>query len=338
LYGRAILWGRRHARPPGAAPHEESNVAEVPKPPTLAAELYTALRLSPQRVRFMVVVTVLTCVVAVGVALLADPSQEATVDVDVAAFAVSGTVAFELQSLTDEFLNTLTSPSTIRITAEQLGIGERELEAGISSRREENATRVTVGYTDADVDRALEVATAASRNALRELAEQRVASASRDVDAAVARRDSATAALDAFEADQGQRGIPEEFARLTDLVDQLTRDLATGTATASIQAALDAAEARRAALEPAVRPAEALDAERAGAQDQLLEANTRLSQASSQLDAAGSDAVVQPGFSSEQSKLPGLLSALASGLVVGVLASYGISWLVQRRRTAAKPA
>ena len=307
-------------------------MADIPNPPTLAAELYTGLQLSPQRVRFMAVVTVLVCLVTVGMALTSPRKEEATVEVDVAAFAVSGTAAFELQSMADDFLNALVSPAAIRVTAEELDMATTELSAGIVTRREENATRVTVAYADTDVDRATEIARATARNALRELANQRIASATRDVEAARSRVVFATSSLDTFETTHGQRDIPGEHARLTALLDQLITQQAASTTPAATQGAIDDTSARRAELEPFVRDAASLEAERSAAEEQLLDASTRLSQAQSQLGAADSDAVVQPGFSTATSRLPGLVTALASGLVIGIVASYGISWLVQRRR------
>jgi hypothetical protein len=305
-------------------------LVDVPNPPTLAAELYTGLRLSPQRLRFMAFFTALVCIVSVGLASTTPKTYEATVVVDVAAFAVSGTAAFELQSLTDEFLTALASPSTVRATAEELGITEGEVNGGIVVRRDQNATRATIAYTDTDVARAEEVATVAARNALRDLAEQRVAAAQRDVDAATARRDAATAALEAFEDEHGQQGIPGEVARLTELIDSLTSQLASGGAE-SIQAVLDESSARRTELEPFVREAESYEVERSSAQDQLLGASTRLSQARSQLAAADEEIVVRPGFATEGSRRSGMVTAFATGLVLGVLGSYAITWLLLRR-------
>jgi hypothetical protein len=311
-------------------------VAEVPKPPTLASELYAGLRLSPPRVRFMAIFTSLVCLVTVGLAFAQGTSSEATVDVDLGTFAVSGTAAFELQSLTDEFLNTLDSPSTIRVAAAELDVPEEELAAGITSQRDENATQVTVGYTDDDPERAAEVATVVSQTALSGLAEQRVAAASRDVDAADARLEDSTAALDAFEVEHGQRDIPGEFDRLTSLVDELTTTLAVseGNSAVQVRAAIAEINTRRAALEPFVRPAESLEAERVGAQAQLLEATTRLSQAQGQLDGVDDPAVVRPGSTEDTSRLSSLITALATGLLIGVLGSYGVSWLVMERRGA----
>jgi hypothetical protein len=309
-------------------------VAEVPNPPTLAAEVYIGLRLSPKRLRFMAFVTALVCVVTVGLALTSPEEHEASVVVDVAAFAVSGTPAFELQSLTDEFLTALTSPSTIRETAEQLDLPTSSVDAGIVVRRQENATRVTVAYSDTDVEVAEEVASTASRNALRDLASQRVAAATRDVAVATSRSDAATAALEAFESEHGQRGLPAEFNRLSDLVDGLTTELAINGAVGSIQAVLDQSIAQRAVLEPFVRAAESLEAERGGAQEQLLDASTRLSEATSQVIAADEEAVVQPGFVTDGSRISALITALATGLVLGALGSYAISWLLLRRTAA----
>jgi hypothetical protein len=306
-------------------------LADVPNPPTLAAELYTGLRLSPKRLRFMAFFTALVCLASVYQASTAPKEQEATVVVDVAAFAVSGTAAFELQSLTDEFLTALTSPSTVRVTAEQLGMAEGVIDGGIVVRRDQNATRVTVAFTDTDVARAEEVATASARNALRDLAEQRVTAADRDVEAATARRDAATEALESFEDAHGQQGIPAELARLTNLIDDLTTLQATNGGVGSIQAVLDQSTARRTELEPFAREAESLEVERGSAQEQLLGASTRLSQAESQLAAADEEVVVRPGFATEGSRLSGMITALATGGVLGVLASYAITWLLLRR-------
>ena len=71
-----------------------------------------------------------------------------------------------------------------------------------------------------------------------------------------------------------------------------------------------------------------------GAQAQLLEATTRLSQAQGQLDGVGDPAVVRPGSIQETSRLSSLITALATGLLIGVLGSYGVSWLVMERRGA----
>jgi hypothetical protein len=302
----------------------------------LAAEVYTGLRLSPRRLRFMAFFTGVVSIVSVGLAATTPKSQEATVVVDVAAFAVSGTAAFELQSLTDEFLTALTSPATVRETAEELGLATATVDGGIIVRRDENATRVTVAFTDTDVGLAERVATTASRNALRDLAEQRVAAATRDVAAATARVDAATAALEGFEAEHGQRSIPSEFDRLSNLVDSLTTELAINGQVGSLQDVLDESIARRAELEPFVRAAESLEAERGGAQNQLLDASTRLSQATSQVDAAEEQSVVQPGFATEGSRLSSMITALASGLLIGVLGSYAISWLLLRRSAPAR--
>lgn len=312
-------------------------MAEVPNPPTLAAEVYTGLRLSPRRLRFMAFCTAVVTIVSIGLAATSPKQHEATVVVDVAAFAVSGTPAFELQSLTDEFLTALESPATVRETAEALDLPTAAVDAGIVVRRSENATRVTVAYTDTSVELAERVATTASRAALRDLGEQRVAAATRDVAAATSRVDAATQALEAFEAEHGQRGIPAEFDRLTDLVDGLTTELAINGQVGSLQAVLDASIARRSELEPFVRTAEALDAERGGAQSQLLDASTRLSEARGQLDGAAADEVVQPGFVTEGSRVPGMITAAATGLVLGVLGSYAISWLILRRSATATP-
>lgn len=309
-------------------------MADVPNPPTLAAEVYTGLRLSPKRLRFMAFFTAVVCIVSVGLAATTPKDYEASVVVDVAAFAVSGTAAFELQSLTDEFLTALTSPSTVRETAEELGLPTASVDGGIVVRRDENATRVTVAYTDTDVEQAERVATTASRNALRELADQRVAAATRDVAAASARSDAATAALEAFETEHGQRDIPGEFVRLSGLVDGLTTELAINGAVGSIQAVLDQATAQRDALEPFVRTAETLEAERGGAQSQLLDASTRLSEATSQVAAADEEVVVQPGFVTEGSRIKGMITAMATGLVLGVIGSYAVSWLLLRRTSA----
>lgn len=306
-------------------------MAEVPNPPTLAAELYTGLRLSPKRLRFMAFFTAVVCLVSVGLASTTPKTYEATVVVDVAAFAVSGTAAFELQSLTDEFLTALASPSTVRTTADELGITEGEVNGGIVVRREQNATRATIAFTDTDVARAEEVATAAARNALRDLAEQRVAAAQRDVDAATARRDAATTALEAFEEEHGQQGIPGEVARLTELIDGLTSQLAGSGGAQSVQDVLDQSIARRTELEPFVREAESYEVERRSAQDQLLGASTRLSQARSQLDAADAEIVVRPGFVTEGSRRSGMITAFATGLVLGVLGSYALTWVLLRR-------